>query len=344
MARLFYDLTYDEILDWVQEKAESKFRAKQIYLWQKSAASLEEMSNLSKDLRRKLGESFSFNKPKILSVLKSEIDGTEKYLFELEDGQILEAVLMRYKYGNTICLSTQAGCRMGCDFCASTQASFARNLSCGEMLTQVAEVEAKTAEKIRRVVLMGIGEPLENLAEVIKFCERIHDPLLFDISYRRMTLSTCGLVPEIYALAKAKLPITLSISLHSPFQERREAIMPIAKRYKISELIEAAQAYFKESGRRVSYEYTLFRDFNDRPEDLRELQKLFAHQAVHINLIPANNFPGSVYYPPLAETVENFKEGLHEVGIEATVRRSLGRDIEAACGQLRLKYLANNTD
>lgn len=340
MKPFFYDLTSEKIAEFLEREGEPKFRLKQIIEWQKSLTPPAEMTNLSKQLREKLAAEFDFKGPKLLEVLKSGEDQTRKYLFRLRDGQLLEAVLMSYKYGHTLCLSTQAGCRMGCDFCASAKVQFARNLSSGEMLVQMAAVAKESGQEIKRLVLMGIGEPMENLNEVLKFCNKIHSPELFNISYRRITISTCGLVPEIRKLADQNLPITLSISLHQPFQEEREKLMPIAKRYSLAELLSAADYYFAKTGRRVSYEYALFRDYNDSEREAEKLLELFKGRPVHINLIPANHFPGSTYYPPSRESVLNFKRILEQGNVKVTLRRSLGRDIEAACGQLRLKHLA----
>lgn len=340
MPPSFYDLDRNDLLSWLKEQGEASYRAEQILHWQRSLTAPEEMTNLSKSLRLKLEKTFDFTLPEVLGILQSKEDETRKTLFRLHDGQILEAVLMAYRYGHSLCLSTQAGCRMGCDFCASAKAPFARNLSSGEIFTQVASIVAETGVELRRIVLMGIGEPLENLPAVEKFCRQVHDPASFNISYRRITISTCGLVPEIYALADLDLPITLSISLHSSIQEKRAELMPIAKRYKLPELLQAAHDYQAKTGRRVSFEYALFKDVNDREEDARTLAQLCRGQGFHVNLIPANHFPGSPYVPPSRDSVERFQEILRRAGVEVTVRRSLGRDIEAACGQLRLKYLA----
>ncbi len=341
MKTFFYDLTYDDIARWVEKQKLPKFRAEQIYRWQKEAVqSPDEMTNLSKELRRQVGEAFSFDVPELVDCMVSNEDGTHKYLFKLADGPMIEAVLMRYKYGLSLCLSTQAGCRMGCAFCASTRAGLQRNLTAGEMVYQVAVIERWAKEEIKRIVLMGIGEPLENLDHVLNFMARVHDPRLFDISYRRLTLSTCGIVPQIYELAKADLPINLAISLHSAMQDKRASIMPIAKRYGLQELLRAADDYQATTGRRVSFEYTMFRDVNDSEADLAALIHLLKDRGSHVNLIPANHFPGSDFDTPDRERVEAFAAGLNDAGITTTVRRSLGQDIDAACGQLRLRHLA----
>lgn len=341
MKPFFYDLTLEDIKAWVKEQGLPNFRAEQIYRWQKEAVQTpEEMTNLSKDLRKKIGEAFSFDVPEVIDCMVSKDDGTQKYLFKLADGPMIEAVLMRYRYGLSLCLSTQAGCRMGCAFCASTRAGLQRNLTAGEMVYQVAVIERWAKEEIKRIVLMGIGEPLENLDNVLLFLARVHDPLLFDISYRRLTLSTCGIVPQIQKLAEVDLPINLAISLHAAMQDKRETIMPIAKVYDLNELLAAADDYQAKTGRRVSFEYTLFRDVNDTEADLAALIHLLKDRHAHVNLIPANHFPGSDFDAPDKGRVQDFEEGLSKAGIQTTVRRSLGQDIDAACGQLRLRHLA----
>ncbi len=314
-----------------------KFRAKQIYQWLhvKLAESFEEMTNIDKTLRQKLSEKFIIAMPKIERKLVSQIDGTVKYLFEFADGQCVESVVMRYKYGNTICVSTQAGCAMGCKFCASTKAGKVRDLSTGEILSQIYKAQKDIGERISHVVLMGIGEPLDNFDNVVKFLYMISDANGLNIGQRNLSLSTCGIVPKIDELAELDLQITLSISLHAPNNEIRSQTMPINKKYNVEELISACKRYTDKTGRRISFEYALIKGVNDSIEQAHELCRLVNGILCHINLIPVNSIEQGGYEKSDRESIENFKKTIESHKITATVRRKLGADINAACGQLR---------
>ena len=289
------------------------------------------MTNLSAQLREKLENFFWINSLKIKKRLVSDIDNTVKYLYGLYDGENVESVVMEYKHGNSICISTQVGCKMGCKFCASTKAGFVRNLEPSEMLLQIYESERDSGKKINHVVLMGIGEPLDNYDNVIRFLQLISSK--DDMSLRHVSLSTCGLVDRIYDLAKLKLGVTLSISLHAPTDELRSEIMPINNKYNISELMKACRHYFNETGRRISYEFSLIDGINDNKETADALIKLLKGQNCHVNLIPVNEIKEGVF--KRSNSVEKFRQMLCDGGLNATVRRTLGADISAACGQLR---------
>ena len=314
-----------------------KFRAKQIYNWLhvKLVSSFDEMTNIDKSLRQKLSENFIIAIPKIEKKLVSQIDGTTKYLFEYSDGQRVESVVMRYKYGNTICVSTQAGCAMGCKFCASTKSGKARDLTTGEILGQIYMAQKDLGERISHIVLMGIGEPLDNFDNVVKFLYMISDANGLNIGQRNISLSTCGLVPKIDELAELDLQITLSISLHAPTNEIRSSMMPINNKYNIETLIAACHRYVKKTGRRISFEYTLVKGVNDSSENAHALCKLLSGMLCHVNLIPVNSIDQSDYEKSDKESIENFKNIIESHKITATVRRKLGADINAACGQLR---------
>ncbi len=326
-------LSESELTEKIIEIGEQKFRAKQIYSWlhDKKVANFSEMSNLSAQLKEKLNDYFWINSLKIKKRLVSDLDNTVKYLYELCDGERLETVVMEYKHGNSICISTQVGCKMQCKFCASTKAGFVRNLEPSEMLLQIYESEKDSGRKINHIVLMGIGEPLDNYDNVIKFLQLVSAKN--DMSLRHVSLSTCGLVDRIYDLAKLKLGVTLSISLHAPTDKLRSEIMPVNKRYSIDELMNACKYYFKETGRRISYEFALIDGVNDNRETADSLIKLLKGQNCHVNLIPVNEIADGVFRR--SRSVERFKQMLIDGGLNATVRRTLGADISAACGQLR---------
>lgn len=326
-------LSFEELQNKIAEIGEQKFRAKQIYDWLhiKKVTNFSEMTNLSAQLREKLENFFWINSLKIKKRLVSDIDNTVKYLYGLYDGENVESVVMEYKHGNSICISTQVGCKMGCKFCASTKAGFVRNLEPSEMLLQIYESERDSGKKINHVVLMGIGEPLDNYDNVIRFLQLISSK--DDMSLRHVSLSTCGLVDRIYDLAKLKLGVTLSISLHAPTDELRSEIMPINNKYNISELMKACRHYFKETGRRISYEFSLIDGVNDNKETADALIKLLKGQNCHVNLIPVNEIKEGVF--KRSNSVEKFRQMLCDGGLNATVRRTLGADISAACGQLR---------
>lgn len=313
-----------------------KFRAKQIFSWlMRGASDFSEMTNISAKQRDTLSEHCYIALPEIHQKYVSKLDGTVKYLFRLYDGEYIESVFMRYKHGNTICISTQAGCRMGCRFCASTLAGLSRHLSPSEMLGQVLAAQNDTGERISNIVMMGIGEPLDNFANSVKFLKLVNDPEGINIGYRHISLSTCGVVPGIYKLAEENLPITLSVSLHAPTQEYRESIMPVAKKWSIDELLCACRDYIKVTGRRISFEYAMIDGVNDSAECAAALSKLLSGMLCHVNLIPLNDVKERDYKKSGTKAIENFVKILEKNGITATVRRRLGSDINASCGQLR---------
>lgn len=328
-----YDLTPDEMEERIVAQGYPRFRSSQVRDWLNKGVHIpEDMGNLPKNLKEDLEAWFDAGHLQIEQVQSSESDGSLKYLIRCGE-DFVEAVIMRYSYGNTLCLSSQIGCRMGCSFCASTGAGFVRNLTAGEMLATYAILRRESGLEIERVVIMGIGEPLENLNEVLSFVRRLHDE--YGISKRRVTISTCGLVPQMAELAQAQEPVTLAISLHSAIQAKREEIMPIAKRYPLKELLAASKAYFASTGRRISYEYLMIRDFNDGEEDLSALIRALKEAPGHVNLIPLNDYPGMTLQPASEERMMHFMNTLKREGIPVSRRRSLGADIDAACGQLR---------
>ncbi|MEI3163289.1 MAG: 23S rRNA (adenine(2503)-C(2))-methyltransferase RlmN [Lachnospirales bacterium] len=319
---------------------EKSFRAKQIFSWlhQKQVTSFDEMTNLSKALREKLKENYIIKNIKIVEKLVSKEDNTNKYLFDIGDDIVIESVLMRYSYGNAVCISSQAGCRMGCTFCASTVDGLERNLLAGEMAAQIYEIQRDIGERVSNVVIMGSGEPLDNYDNVMDFLEIIHSKEGNNLSHRHITLSTCGLVDKIYDLAKENLQITLAISLHAPNNEIRQNTMPVAKRYDIDSLIKAAKDYADTTKRRVTFEYALIKGVNDSKDCARELASRLKGIMCHINLIPVNDVKENNYIRSTEENINSFASLLRELGIETTVRRKLGSDINAACGQLRKSY------
>lgn len=313
-----------------------KFRAKQIFSWlMKGVSDFSQMSNISAKQRQVLSENCYIALPKVHKKFVSQIDGTVKYLFELYDGERIESVFMRYKHGNTICISTQAGCRMGCTFCASTLAGLSRHLTPSEMLGQILAAQNDTGERISNIVMMGIGEPLDNYDNSIKFLRLVNHPDGVNIGYRHISLSTCGVVPGIYKLAKENMPLTLSISLHAPTQEYRESIMPVARKWDINELIGACRDYIDVTGRRISFEYTMIDGVNDSEECAAKLVKLLSGMLCHVNLIPLNDVKERNFKKSNIKSIQNFAAILERNGITATVRRRLGSDINASCGQLR---------
>lgn len=328
------------------ELGEKRFRAKQIYRWlhQKNVMAYEEMTNLSKELRHLMVERTHLTGMTLKTQQASINDGTIKYLYELEDGQLIETVLMRYEHGNTVCISTQVGCRMGCSFCASGLLGLERNLTTGEMLSQIYQIERETGERVSNVVLMGTGEPLDNYDNVLQFIYMITDEYGKNLSQRHITLSTCGLVEQIIKLAEEKLQITLAISLHASEDEVRSKTMPIAKKYSIKQVLDACDIYFDKAGRRISFEYSLIKGVNDSKEEAIALAKLLNVRSFkcHVNLIPVNEVTESAYVKSDKSRVYRFRDALIERHIETTVRRSLGGDIDAACGQLRLRAIKEN--
>ena len=325
----------------VNDLKDKKFRARQIYDWMhvKCVQNFDEMTNLSKVLRQKLSENATLCPVEKADCLISQIDGTRKYLFRMEDGSIIESVLMKYKHGNSVCISSQVGCRMGCRFCASTLLGLERNLNTSEMLGQIYAIQRDTVERVSNVVIMGTGEPLDNYDAVVRFIRMISDEKGLNISQRNITLSTCGIVPKIYQLADEHLQITLAISLHASDNEKRKSMMPIANKYDMDTLLEACRYYYETNGRRLTFEYSLARGVNDSPEDARALAKLLKGFMWHVNLIPINPVEERSYVQSDRKSIVNFKNSLEKYGGNVTIRREMGRDIQAACGQLRRRYM-----
>ena len=331
--------TQQEIAQLLKELGQPAFRAKQVYTWlHKGVRSFDEMSNLPKDLRQLLEEKYPLCAPKVVRKQESQKDGTIKYLWELSDGNCVETVLMRYHYGNTVCISTEVGCRMGCAFCASTLGGLVRKLEPFEMLDQVLFTQVDSGQPISHIVLMGIGEPLDNFDNVMRFLELVNSPDGMNISMRHISLSTCGLVPGIDKLAEKKLQLTLSVSLHAPTDAIRDTIMPVNKAYDTEQLLAACRRYYEKTGRRISFEYAMINGVNDTPEAAKTLLKRLKGLPAHMNLIPLNHVEESPLKPSTKEAVKRFQEILESNGVPATVRRTLGSDIDASCGQLRRKY------
>ncbi len=333
-------LTYAEIEDLLVGMGEAKFRAKQLYPAIFKVDSLDEVTTLSKDLRFRLSENFYIGNLETESKQQSK-DGTIKFLFKLHDENFIESVFMKYHHGNTLCVSSQVGCLMGCNFCASTIGGKVRDLSSAEIIEQIIAAQHETGERVSNIVMMGIGEPLDNFSNVMKFLEIVNHPDTLNIGYRHISLSTCGVVPKIYELAERNLPITLSVSLHAPFNDMRSEIMPINKKYPLDTLVAAMYDYIKKTNRRISIEYALIQGKNDTPECATELVRLFKKGLFHINLIPVNNVRERDYKKTSREATLAFCERLNKRGLNATVRRELGSDIDAACGQLRRKKQEN---
>ncbi|SHJ76823.1 23S rRNA (adenine(2503)-C(2))-methyltransferase RlmN [Paramaledivibacter caminithermalis] len=332
----------EELEDLSVQMGEKKFRGRQIFNWiNKGIDNIDEMANLPKTFKNKLKMVSYVNNMDILKVLESKVDGTRKYLLLLKDGNIIESVLMRYKHGNTICVSTQVGCKMGCGFCASTIDGIIRNLNSGEITGQVLSIQKDIGQRISNVVLMGSGEPLDNYEEVLKFMKLINDPLGLNVSMRNITLSTCGIVPKLLELAEEKLQITLAISLHAPNDELRNKIMPINKKYNIEELLNSCKKYSKKTNRRITFEYSLIKGFNDKEDCAIELARRLKDILCHVNLIPLNEVKEKQFKGSTRERAYEFQKILRKNGIEATIRRELGSDIDAACGQLRKRYMEN---
>ena len=330
-----------ELEAFVKDMGEPTFRARQLFSWLSKGVPLSEMTNLPKAFREKIGENMLETLPRVEQKQLSAIDGTVKYLFALHDGAAIESVFMRYKHGNTLCISSQVGCRMGCRFCASTIGGKERDLLPSELLGQIIAAERDLGERVSNVVMMGIGEPLDNYDNVIKFLRLVNCEEGLNIGYRHISLSTSGVVPNILRLAEEDLPITLSISLHAASDEKRSAVMPINNKWNISALLGATVDYYKKTGRRVTFEYTLLQGKNDRPEDARELASVLktafrgTGAPIHVNLIRLNEVRETEFVRPDAVTANAFAAQLERLGVRATVRRRLGADISAACGQLR---------
>lgn len=324
----------------IVENGFKKFRAKQIFDWvQKGVTKFEDMKNLPKPLIEYLEGTFILDNIKVVELLKSKDDGTQKFLFKLNDNHVIEAVYMKYKHGNSICISTQVGCRMGCSFCASTKDGLVRNVKAGEMLGQIWAVQEATNSRISNVVLMGSGEPLDNFVEVERFLNLVNDERGLNIGMRHITLSTCGMVPEIELLSQKMLQITLAISLHAPNDKLRTEMMPINRKYPIADLLEACRKYIEHTNRRITFEYALVEGVNDSEDQARELASILKNINCHVNLIPVNPIVEEEFKPSKKLRIDSFKATLLKSGINATVRRELGIDIDAACGQLRKRYM-----
>lgn len=334
------DYNLDELQEELINMGEKKFRAEQIFKWiyKEKVKSFDEMTNLSIELREKLKENYTMCNYNILKKQESK-DGTKKYLFDVLDGNAIETVLMQYHHGKTVCVSSQIGCKMGCKFCASTGIQFVRNLTAGEIVEQILAVEQDINDKISNIVFMGIGEPLDNYDNVIKAIKIMNNPKGLEIGTRHISISTSGLVPRIYDLANEKIQCTLSISLHATTDEKRSSMMPVNNRYNIEELMKACKDYIKITNKRISFEYTLAKDNNDNLEDAQRLVDLLKGMLCHVNLIPINKIENGKFSKSTNENILKFRDFLNEHGIVATVRRELGSDIDAACGQLRRKNL-----
>lgn len=328
-----FGLSQEELMDLAESLGEKKFRGRQIYDWiyKNKVGSIREMKNLPKSLIEKLDKDYTIFTGNVLRKLVDPKDGTIKYLFELEDGQKVESVLMEYEHGNSICVSTQVGCNMGCSFCASGLDGKARDLKASEILMQIAAAERDSGRRVSNVVLMGMGEPLDNYDNVLSFIHKAGED--YGIGQRHITLSTCGLVPGIDRLADEKLQINLAISLHSPFQAERAKLMPVAKAYPIDRLMDSCDRYFDKTGRRITYEYTLIDGKNDSMEDAKELKRLLGGKPHHINLIPLNDVSETAL--KRSDNVNLFDAELKKLGLNSTIRRKNGSNIDAACGQLR---------
>ena len=332
-------MTLEELSLVLKELNQPAFRAKQVFTWlHKGVTSCGEMTNLPQSLRDALDEKYPLLPPKVVRKQESQKDGTIKYLWMLSDGNCVETVLMRYHYGNTVCISTEVGCAMGCAFCASTLGGLVRRLEPREMLEQVMFTQIDSGLPISHIVLMGIGEPLDNYDNVLRFLHLVNSELGMNISMRHISLSTCGLVPKIDKLAEEKLQLTLSVSLHAPNDTIRNTIMPVNKAYPVDTLLDACRRYYQKTGRRISFEYAMIDDVNDTPEAAKELIQKLRGMGAHMNLIPLNHVEESPLKPSSKQAISRFQKLLEDAGIPATVRRSLGGDIDASCGQLRRKY------
>lgn len=334
-------LRFDELEKAITSIGDKAFRAKQIYDWLhiKLVDDFEEMTNLSKDLRDKLKQNYELTSLKVVEQRVSKEDGTAKFLFLLKDSRVIESVLMKYKHGNSVCISSQVGCRMGCKFCASTIGGLERNLTPSEMLDQIYKIQKISGERVSNVVIMGTGEPLDNYENLLTFIQILCDEHGLNISQRNITVSTCGLVPKIKDLAKEDLAITLAISLHAPNDKVRRELMPIANQYDIESIMEACSYYYEKTGRRLTFEYSLVEGVNDSEENAKELAFLLKGLNCHVNLIPVNPIKERNYKHTKREFIQNFKNILEKYKINVTIRREMGADIDAACGQLRKSYM-----
>lgn len=345
--RSIYSLRLPELRAWLEEHGEKSFRAKQIYDWlyKKRVTSFDDMTNVSKGLREKLANTFTMTTLNTL-VQQTSSDGTMKFLFELADGYSIETVLMRHDYGNSVCVTTQVGCRIGCTFCASTLGGLKRNLEAGEIVAQVVKVQQaldEVGERVSHVVIMGIGEPFDNYDEMMSFLRIINDHDGLNIGARHITVSTSGIIPKIYKFADENLQINFAISLHAPNTELRSKLMPINKAFKLPDLIDAVRYYIEKTGRRITFEYGLFGGVNDQVEHAKELAELIKDLKCHVNLIPVNYVPERDYVRTPREQIFRFEKTLKKAGINVTIRREHGHDIDAACGQLRAKERKEET-
>ena len=339
-------LTLEELTEAIRQMGDKPFRAKQIYQWlhQKLVTDFDEMSNLSKPLREKLKEQFTLTALYPADVKISQIDGTRKYLFRLEDGNVIESVWMQYKHGNSVCISSQVGCRMGCRFCASTLDGLERGLMPAEMLDQIYRIQKLTGERVSNVVVMGSGEPLDNYDNLLVFLRMLTDENGLNISQRNVTVSTCGIVPKMYELAEEKLQITLALSLHATTDEKRRRLMPIANKYGMKELMDACRNYADKTGRRLTFEYSLVGGVNDTKEDAEELIGLAAPLGSHVNLIPVNPIKERDFVQSNHAAIAAFQKRLEKGGVNVTIRREMGRDIDGACGQLRRRHMEEQSE
>ena len=341
MKKDLKSLNLEQLTEELLGIGEKKFRAKQVYSWihEKLVDSFDEMTNLSKDLREKLNENYTLNSMDAVAVQTSQIDGTQKYLFRLHDGHVVESVLMRYHHGNSVCISSQVGCLMGCRFCASTIGGKVRDLAASEMLGQIYKIQKLSKERVHNVVVMGTGEPLDNYDNLVQFVKMLTDENGLNISQRNLTVSTCGIVPKIRQLAEEKFQITLALSLHATTQEKRKQLMPIANKYDLKEVLDACHYYYEQTGRRITFEYSLVGGVNDTKQDAEELTRLIGKLPCHVNLIPVNPIKERDFVQPNKQECQAFRNKLEKNGINATIRREMGRDIDGACGQLRKSYL-----
>ena len=334
-------LNLEQLTEELLNIGEKKFRAKQIYSWihENLVDSFDEMTNLSKDLREKLKANYTLNSLEAVAVQTSKIDGTQKYLFRLQDGHVVESVLMRYHHGNSVCISSQVGCLMGCRFCASTIGGKVRDLYPSEMLGQIYKIQKLSGERVHNGVVMGTGEPLDNYDNLVQFIKMLTDENGLNISQRNLTVSTCGIVPKIRQLAEEKFQMTLALSLHATTQEKRKQLMPIANKYDLKEVLDACHDYYEQTGRRLTFEYSLVGGVNDTKQDAEELTKLIGKFPCHVNLIPVNPIKERDFVQPNKQECQAFRNKLEKNGNNVTIRREMGRDIDGACGQLRKSYL-----
>ena len=337
-------LDLNELKECIKDMGEPAFRAKQLYEWLhvKQASGYDDMTNIPKSLKEKLDKDFSFTRLEVVEVQESHIDETKKFLFALSDGNVIESVFMKYRFGVSVCISSQVGCRMGCKFCASTLDGVVRNLLPSEMLDQIYSIARYTGEKIGRVVVMGSGEPLDNYDNLLKFIQLLTDENGMNLGQRNLTVSTCGIVPNILKLAEERLSINLALSLHASNDEKRKELMPIANKYSISEVLDACKVYFEKTGRQLTFEYSLVAGVNDTEDDARELSALLAGLNAVVNLIPVNPIKERDFKPTDRSGAVAFKNKLEKSRINVTIRREMGRDIDGACGQLRRRHLQGN--